>query len=321
MIVVASRQGGGCCLDDVPCACTRSLSIALCPTPRHLPFRTHPSQGASMLTVTSDGCNLLHHCRNSSLVPRIVAAGVDLEQRNLKGRTPLLEAATRVEPICVAPLIELGANLNAVDDAGCTALHLLARTWGEDSSEDAIKLLLSKGLQVDRRDSAGRTPLMYAAAVARQSKAKLLLAHGASVAARTLTGATALHLVGEAYDQDEHEKFYADEHADAVLSFCTDTLHALVEAGADPHAEDADWQNPLGAAVGGGNVFAALSMAASGERLRWLGCGSGMHANGSSSMQSHEATPCACIHACMHAHCAHGPTCPLLSLYRSVGRQ
>jgi len=298
-------QRGGCFLDDVPCACTRSLSIALCPTPRHLPFCTHPSQGASMLTVTSDGCNLLHHCRNSSLVPRMVAAGVDLEQRNREGRTPLLEAAARVEPICTAPLIELGANLNAADDDGCTALHMLSPSCGD---ADAIKLLLSKGLQVDCRDSAGRTPLMYAAAMACHRKARVLLAHGASVTARASSGATALHLVREAINK----KVYTMEHAHAALCFCTDTLHALLEAGADPHAVDADWQSPLEAAVGRGNVFAALSMAASGERLRWLGCGSSMHASVSSSMQ---------LHACTHAHCAHGPTCPRLSLYRSMGRR
>lgn len=48
-----------------------------------------------------------------------------------------------------------GQDINAVNDEGCTALHLACR-WGWD---DVVALLLSRGAAVDIKDNLGDTPL------------------------------------------------------------------------------------------------------------------------------------------------------------------
>src|SRR5205809_5703107 len=51
-----------------------------------------------------------------------------------------------------------GADVNAADEYGRTALHVAAK----DKSTEVIKLLLSRGADVNRQDKDGRTPLHLA---------------------------------------------------------------------------------------------------------------------------------------------------------------
>jgi ankyrin repeat protein len=53
--------------------------------------------------------------------------GADVDQAMLHGRTPLFTAARVGRLAVVRCLIELGANVGAVDDQGCTALLRSAR--------------------------------------------------------------------------------------------------------------------------------------------------------------------------------------------------
>jgi len=57
--------------------------------------------GADVCELTDDGRNLLHACRNVDLLPRILAAGVDLEQRELWG------ASGGAQPHCCTRLCRL----------------------------------------------------------------------------------------------------------------------------------------------------------------------------------------------------------------------
>jgi hypothetical protein len=55
-------------------------------------------------------------------------------------------------------VVEFGADVNAANDAGLTALHGAAYS-GADS---VINFLVAKGAQMDRKDKAGQTPLSIA---------------------------------------------------------------------------------------------------------------------------------------------------------------
>lgn len=57
---------------------------------------------------------------------------------------------------------------------------------------EALKRLISKGMDIDRHDFVGNTPLIYAARYARVTLVRFLLRHGADVNASTHWGTTAL---------------------------------------------------------------------------------------------------------------------------------
>jgi ankyrin repeat protein len=91
------------------------------------------------------------------------------------GSTPLMYAALYRDADAVRLLLERGADPNARNDAGATALM-----WAVED-EAATKLLLDHGADANAISDVGRTPLMHAAG--RHGAApivKLLLEHGAN---------------------------------------------------------------------------------------------------------------------------------------------
>nr|XP_015193059.1 PREDICTED: POU domain class 2-associating factor 1 isoform X3 [Lepisosteus oculatus] len=80
-----------------------------------------------------------------------------IDTKEHHGKTPLLVAVTANEPYIVHDLIGLGADVNAVDDRGQTALHLAA-TYGY---LEVIQVILSSATAVNLEmlDFEGHTPL------------------------------------------------------------------------------------------------------------------------------------------------------------------
>jgi ankyrin repeat protein len=70
---------------------------------------------------------------------------------------PLIESPSLISQ-AVAKAVELGADVNAANPAGDTALHLVA-TAGNDS---AVELLANHGANVNAKNKRGETPLMLA---------------------------------------------------------------------------------------------------------------------------------------------------------------
>lgn len=71
------------------------------------------------------------------------------------GFSPLPLAAQTGNLVAVQTLIELGVELESVDEAGWTALHWAAQTGNLKIAE----VLLEKGANPDCRNNEGRTPL------------------------------------------------------------------------------------------------------------------------------------------------------------------
>ena len=138
------------------------------------------------------------------------AAAVNLQGPG--GSTPLMYAALDGDPASVRLMLDKGANVNAHNQAGATALM-----WAVDNLEKT-RLLIERGADVNARSDDRRTPLMIAAGRADNiAVVKLLLDKGAKVAA------TAPALFGETNALEE-----------AALAGDAAIMQLLIERGADP---------------------------------------------------------------------------------------
>ncbi|MBI3567231.1 MAG: ankyrin repeat domain-containing protein [Gemmatimonadetes bacterium] len=112
---------------------------------------------------------------------------------------PVADAAMRGDDAVVRALIAQGADVNAAQGDGMTALH-----WAASRGDAAlVRLLVAAGARLDATTrNANYTPLHLAARDGDAAAVKALLAAGAAVnAATTSGGATALHFAAARGDE------------------------------------------------------------------------------------------------------------------------
>jgi ankyrin repeat protein len=129
---------------------------------------------------------------SESVAKLLLDRGADLEARDDRGATALWWVAD--SPRCAAVvrlLLERGADIEIKDRLGKGPLYIAAQY----SYADAARLLLDRGADVNSRNgSLGATPLMAAIGKRRTTTAKLLLEHNADIRVRTEDGSTAFSL-------------------------------------------------------------------------------------------------------------------------------
>ena len=107
---------------------------------------------------------------------------------------PLMETVVRGDSGDLQHLLEMGADVNACDFTGKTALH-----WAAASSEGELLVnhLLMEGAKTEARDKRGYTPLHVHCAKGRYYAVSCLLYHGADVNAQSdFTSLTPLQIAG-----------------------------------------------------------------------------------------------------------------------------
>lgn len=138
------------------------------------------------------------HSAYSRTIRLLLQGGAQIEARDGPANgsdTPLIVAATYGETDAVNELLENGANPDAVDKFGNTALLSAACTCAiidMPHTYESMKFLLEKHANPNAKNKVGRTALMDAVSWLRTDNMKLLLDHGAIIDARDNDGNTAL---------------------------------------------------------------------------------------------------------------------------------
>jgi ankyrin repeat protein len=190
-----------CGLDvDGQCRCKRTTALHIASELDNDVFvKLLLEQGANINLTDNIGRNALHFAlenskANTEIIKLLIDKGIDVDVRDKYGITPLHlccrrghydalvillergasvnakdsknysvlhEAVFRKNYNCMRELLDRGADINAVDDFGKTVLH---EAFEERQSPDneVIKLLLSRGVDANKRDKNQKTALDYA---------------------------------------------------------------------------------------------------------------------------------------------------------------
>nr|XP_055187923.1 ankyrin repeat domain-containing protein 26-like [Nyctereutes procyonoides] len=147
--------------------------------------------GANPDVKDNKGNTALHYAafgENVTIAQKVLLRKGNVEIKNKDGLTPLLVAVNEKKEKMVAFLVE-EANINAVDYAKRSALHLACA----NGREDMVKLLVDRKCELNLRDGEDTTALMKAVQCQEEACVTLLLEHGADPNLKDNKGNTALH--------------------------------------------------------------------------------------------------------------------------------
>ena len=156
---------------------------------------------------------------DTEAIRTLIQRGADVNAKEGDGGTALHWASYHDDLDAADLLIRAGANVNAVNDLGATALW----TASQNGSEAMVRRLLAAGANPNSKLLLGETPLMVASRVGSATVADMLLAKGANVNARAARGQTSL-MWAVAQKHPEVVKVLLAHHAD---------VHARSDAWSD----------------------------------------------------------------------------------------
>ena len=115
--------------------------------------------------------------QDTDAVRRLLAEGADVDAAQPDGATALHWAAYRDDPVMADLLIAAGAGVNVANELGATPLWLAA----DNGSAGMITRLLDAGANPNVSLPEGETPIMTASRTGSAEAVRYLLAHGANV--------------------------------------------------------------------------------------------------------------------------------------------
>eukprot|EP01062_Namystynia_karyoxenos_P038467 TRINITY_DN27906_c0_g1_i1.p1 TRINITY_DN27906_c0_g1~~TRINITY_DN27906_c0_g1_i1.p1 ORF type:complete len:1010 (+),score=361.76 TRINITY_DN27906_c0_g1_i1:97-3030(+) len=166
--------------------------------------------------------------------------------------TPLIAAAERGHPEVVALLLDSGAQVGTRDKRGWTALTAAAGAEVAGRTAEVARVLLGRGAAVDTPDASGASPLLRAvrSPARNHEMIKLLLEHGAGLAAQDYSGQGLLHAVATGRRPDAEP-----------------LAMRLLRDGAPPGAPDRNGSTPLHVAAAAGQIGISEALVKAGAPL------------------------------------------------------
>ena len=163
---------------------------------------------------------------------------------------PLIDAAKNVDREAVRSLLKQGANVNATQADGTTALH-----WASYRDDlESADLLIRSGANVNARNDLGATPLWAACQNGSESMVRRLLTAGANPNAALLLGETPVMVAGRSGSPAVVELLAAKganvnaraARGQTALMWAVAQKHpevvkVLIANGADIHARSDSW--------------------------------------------------------------------------------
>ena len=189
----------------------------------------------------------------------LLAAGADTELKTVRDWTALRWAEDVGRREAVAVLLRAGADVTALDaemvvDRGASADLIEAAKAGDDAG---IRSWLAQGADLNAADSQGRTALMWATRETHISVMEELLRAGANVDARNDLRPTALFeavmfsrravdvLIAHGANVDAKDPSGGFPRGIAASSGNLEAAEALLQAGADVNAQNEDGRSAL----------------------------------------------------------------------------
>lgn len=176
-------------------------------------------------------------------IETLVTAGADKNARDTYGNTALHIAAFRGDLLSVSALVDAGADVHARDRLGETALHKVA--VGNHAS--VVAALLTAGADIEAKDVEGGTPLHQAASTGSGDVITALLSAGANK------------------DEHSNEPSLAPIHLAAVAGQAK-AVAALLAAGADKQIRTSQGKTPRDIAAEKGHTAVILALDADGTQ-------------------------------------------------------
>jgi ankyrin repeat protein len=207
-------------------------------------------------------------------VKLVLAHGANINAVNSGGRTALHIATLSDNWDIVKLLLESGAQANIADNVKTTPLHIAAQR----NNYGIVQLLLDHGAQVSLTDSANETPLGLAVGSKSFEAAKVLVEHGASPNLFNKEGLSPLDL---SLHNPEMAKLML-AHAGRIDAFTqpgsihplflcddttTQTTELLFAQGADVNVQSSQGITPLAVAAAKNNFATTKIFLAHGARL------------------------------------------------------
>ncbi|KAL3282471.1 hypothetical protein HHI36_005654, partial [Cryptolaemus montrouzieri] len=196
---------------------------------------------------------------NASITEILIDFGADYNNRDEEGETPLLIASRHGNEEVVSILLKYEVNVNIRVRRGETALHLLIEN---KVHEKTIRMLLSKGVDVNTGSIINRTSLHICAIYGHSEIAQTLLEFGADPDLQDANGQTSLHLAcmqgNEGVIQvllqhgiriDLKNELGKTPLHYAALFGCSKILYLLLTRGANPNVRNVDGRTPLAYSV------------------------------------------------------------------------
>ncbi|XP_026500984.2 ankyrin repeat domain-containing protein 6 isoform X1 [Vanessa tameamea] len=144
------------------------------------------------------------------------------------GGGALLEAAARGDAGRVASLIRSGADVDATDENGCSALQRAAA----DGHVDVVRVLLENGGDPNKQDNVHGNTAAHEAAWKGYSRTVALLARRGELGARNAAGFVPLHLATQnGHNQSAREILLAGAPPDLQNNYGDTSLHTAARYG------------------------------------------------------------------------------------------